>query len=387
MQSIIDLARSLEPELLEARRHLHANPELGHDLPGTVAYVAERLARIGIRPRPMGDGGLVACIGRPGRTLLLRADMDALPIAETTDLPFRATNGRGHCCGHDLHTAMLLGAAAVLKRHEDQLGGTVTFMFQPAEEIGTGAKAMVDAGVLADPLVDAALGIHVASYLPANLVLVPPRVSMGSLDTFHVEIRGKGGHSSMPSRCIDPLHAAVDIYNLIDGLAGKLVDPFETATLNICTINAGTACNVIPDSASLSGGLRTFSKATRDRLVERIDGIIAGVAALTGTTCTRTSEYFPVLNSDMDLQKTLLPMVREVVGPENIFRYGTSMPGSEDFAYLAEQVPSVFLFLGAGARDGFPHHNPNVVFDEQALATGAALYANCAMEWLNPARA
>jgi amidohydrolase len=313
--------------------------------------------------------------------------MDALPIAETTDLPFRATNGRGHCCGHDLHTAMLLGAAAVLKRHEDRLGGTVKLMFQPAEEIGTGAKAMVEAGVLEDPKVDAALAIHVASYLPANLVLVPPRVSMGSLDTFHVEIQGKGGHSSMPDRCVDPLHAAVNIYNLVDGLVGKLVDPFETATLNICTINAGTAYNVIPDSVSLSGGLRTFSKATRDRLVARIDDIIGSVAALTGTTCTRSSEYFPVLHSDLDLQETILPMVREVVGPDNIFRYGASMPGSEDFAYVAEQVPSVFLFLGAGSRNGFPHHNPNVVFDEQALATGAALYANCALEWLNPGRA
>ena len=387
MQSIIDTARSLEPELSVIRRHLHANPELGHELPGTVAFVSAQLGRMGIESRPMGDGGIVACLGRTGRTILLRADMDALPIAETADLPFRATNGWGHCCGHDLHTAMLLGAAAVLKRHESELGGTVKLMFQPAEEIGTGAKAMVDAGVLEDPKVDVALGIHVASYLPVDMVLLPPRVACGSLDTFKVEIQGKGGHSSMPNVCVDPLHVAVSIYTMLDGLVAKMVDPFETATLNICSINAGTATNVIPDTAALAGGLRCFSKDTRDRVITRVNGVIDSVTSLTGTTCTRQTEYFPVLYNDMDLQEGMLAMIREVVGTHKILRYDKSMPGSEDFAYLAEKVPSLFIFLGAGGENYFPHHNPNVVFDERALTTGAALYANCAFEWLAESKA
>ena len=382
MQPIIEAAAALEPTLVANRRHLHENPEIGHDLPGTLAFVTQKLKAMGIDAQELGNAGITACIGKPGRTLLLRADMDALPMSETTDLPFRSRNDFGHCCGHDLHTAMLLGAAEILKRHEAELEGTVKLMFQPAEEIGTGAKSMLDAGILDNPKVDAALAMHVASYLPVDLVLLTPEIMYASHDMFSVEIQGKGGHSSMPSACIDPLHIATTIHTMLGSLVSKAVDPFETAVLSICRLGGGTANNIIPDTAVLGGGLRCYNKATRDRLIVKVYEIIDDVTRLMGATCTRESEFVPILCNDMALRESMLGSIREVVGTEKAYVYDKSIPGTEDFSFITEKVPSLYLVLGAGSLDGYPHHNPNVIFDEKALTTGAALYANCAFEWL-----
>jgi amidohydrolase len=382
VKTIIEAARALESELVANRRHLHANPELGDQLPGTVAFVTGKLDQLGIEWQPCGPCGIVACLGRPGRTLLLRGDMDALPIAEATDLPFRATNGWGHCCGHDLHTSMLLGAAAVLKQHEAELQGTVKLMFQPAEETGTGAKGMLDAGVLENPKVDAALAMHVASYLPPSLVLLTPRTMYASHDTFNVVVQGKGGHSSAPNTCIDPLNVVATIYMMLGSLVSRTVDPFETAVLTIGKLGGGTANNVIPDTAELAGGLRCYTKAVRDQTLPKVHAVIDRVTTLMGATCTLTTTSIPILNNDMDLRESLLEVIREVVGPEMLYLYDKAIPGTEDFAFITEQVPSLYMVLGAGQMNGIPHHNPNVVFDEQALTTGAALYANCAVEWL-----
>ena len=386
MQAIIDAARDMESVLVADRRHLHANPEIGHDLPDTVAYVTGRLQAMGIEARETGNSGIVACLGKPGRTLLLRADMDALSMWEQTDLPFRSLNGFGHGCGHDLHTAMLLGAAAILKRQEGELEGTVKLMFEPAEELGTGARAMMDAGLMDDPKVDAALALHVASYLNPGVVVLASGTVFASHDGFDVTIQGQGGHSSMPSVLVDPLRIANTIHMILNCLVEKWVDPFETAVLNIGTLGGGTANNIIPDTAVLAGGLRCYNKETRDRLVPKVYEIIAAVTRLLGGTCTMETTYVPILSNDAGLGRSLQPSIREVVGAEQFYLYERALPGTEDFAFIAQQVPALFLTLGAGSVDGYPHHNPNVLFDERALATGAALYANCAFEWLRLSR-
>jgi amidohydrolase len=382
VQSIIKAARSLQATLVADRRRLHANPELGHDLPDTVAFVMDRLERLGIEAREICPSGIVACLGRPGPTLLLRADMDALPMCEATDLPFRARNGFGHCCGHDLHTAMLLGAAEVLKEHEARLEGTVKLMFQPAEEIGTGAGAMLDAGVLDGPKVDAALALHVASYLDTDRVVLCPGTVFSSNDRFDVLVQGRGGHGAVPHLCVDPLAIVNALYTALSSLVDRNVDPFDAAVLTIGRLGGGMADNVIPDTAVLGGGLRCYTRETRERLVAKVHAVIDEVTALMGGTCTRKTAYSPILANDPALGEALAGPIRDVVGTGNLVLYDRPLPGAEDFAFIAERVPSLYLILGAGREGGTPNHHASVVFDEQALATGAALYANCAFEWL-----
>ncbi|MDR3672468.1 MAG: M20 family metallopeptidase [Holophaga sp.] len=382
MRSIIESVKDLESALVADRRHLHANPEIGFALPDTVLYVSQRLREMGIPCRQIGLSGIVACLGKPGRTLLLRADMDALPMRENTDLPFRSQNGFGHCCGHDMHTAMLLGVAAVLKEHEAELEGTVKLLFQPAEEIGTGAKAMILAGVLDDPKVDAALAGHVASLVPTGTVLWPKGIALASMDTFMVRVQGKGGHSSMPHLCVDPLLIVNTMYMMLNSLVGKLVDPFETAVLTVGKVGGGTAPNVIPDTAVLEGGLRCYSKEARTNVMAKVNDIIEYVPRILGGTCTKETTYTPILHNDAALGEAMAGAVRDVVGAEQFVIMEQALPGTEDFAYFSEEVPSMYLVIGAGSEASFPLHNPSVVLDEKALVIGASVYAHCAAQWL-----
>ena len=382
MQSIIEVARGMESELIADRRRLHANPEIGFDLHDTVAFVTGRLERLGIESREIVNSGIVACLGKPGRTLLLRAAMDALPMCEETDLPFRSRNGFDHSCGNDLQTTMLLAAAAILKQHEAELQGTVKLMFQPAAQLGTGARAMRDAGVLDAPKVDAALALQAVSFLPPGLVVLTPGIVHSSHDMFSVVVKGKGGHSSAPNLCIDPLQIVATIYMMLGSLVSTSVDPFETAVLTIGKLGGGLATNVIPDTAVLAGGLRCYKKEIREQLIVKLNEIIHNVTKLMGGTYTKEDTYVPILANDVSLCQSLSGCIRETVGTEKFHPYDRPMPGTEDFAFIAERVPSLFLTVGAGQLGGLPHHNPNVVFDEGSLASGAALYANCAFEWL-----
>ena len=382
MNSIIGSVMALESVLVADRRHLHANPEIGFALPDTVTYVTQRLKELGIEYREIGVSGIVACLGKPGRTLLLRADMDALPMRESTDLPFRSLNGFGHCCGHDLHTSMLLGAAAALKAHEAELEGTVKILFQPAEEIGAGAKAMIQAGVLSGPKVDAALAVHVASMVPTGTVVWPRGIALASMDTFMVRVQGKGGHSSMPHLCVDPLLIVNTMYMMLNSLVGKLVDPFETAVLTIGKLGGGSAPNVIPDTAMLEGGLRCYSKEARTNVMAKLDDILENVPRIMGGTSTKETIYTPILHNDAALGEAMAGPVRDVVGADHLVIMEKALPGTEDFAYFSEAVPSIYLVIGAGDEGWFPMHNPNVIFDEKALPIGASVYAHCALEWL-----
>jgi len=382
METLIQAALRMAPALIADRRWLHANPEVGFELNQTSRYVARRLREMGVDCREISPSGLTATIGKGGRTLLLRADMDALPTQEKTDLPFRSKNGNGHLCGHDFHTAMLLGAASLMKAREAELKGVVKLMFQPAEELGAGAEAMIEAGVLENPRVDAALGMHVTPDLEPGKVVYKPGIAMSSLDVFRVQIQGVGGHSSEPHLCIDPLRIANAIYQALNTLTGTEVDPFEPAVLTIGKCGGGTAANIVPDTAVLEGGFRCFNPEVRERVVPKIHATIEAITATMGGHCTIEKSYTPAVRNDPALCGGMKPFIEEVIGKENLGVSERPISPTDDFAHLGSRVPSMFLQLGAGGLANFPLHNPNVLLDEAALPVGSALLANCAIQWL-----
>ena len=264
MKGILEYAKKIEGELIANRRHIHINPEVGLELPKTTAFVMEKLKEMGLEPKEISKSGVVATIGNGGKTILLRGDMDALPSKETTNLPFKSCNDYGHLCGHDMHTAILLGVAKILKEKESELRGTVKLMFQPGEETGAGAKAMVEAGVLENPRVDVAMGLHVSADLEPGKFEFTNKIASASMDTWLLEVQGRGGHSSTPHLAIDPLMIVNTLYTMLNSLVGKEVDPFETAILTVGKMGGGTVANVIPDTAVLEGAFRCFDKKIRD---------------------------------------------------------------------------------------------------------------------------
>lgn len=395
-------AVELQEKMIADRRYLHSHPGTGFEIEDTVFYVKQELEKMGYEPVDCGRAGLVAIVGgkRDGRVFLLRADMDALPVREEADVDFASENGKMHACGHDMHTAMLLGAARLLKKHEDEISGTVKLMFQPAEEIFEGSKDMIDAGLLQDPEVDAALMIHVMAgmpFTPGTVIVSPPGVSAPAADYFEIRVKGTGCHGSMPNTGIDPLNAAAHIVIALQEIQTRELAIQEQAVLTIGTMNAGTAPNVIPDTVTMGGSLRTFDEEVRAFIKKRMTEIAAGTAAafraeaevVFGSGC-------PTLVNDRALCDCSLKFARELLGEERAFsaaemnaagggERSSKSAGSEDFAYVSQKVPSVMLALAAGQPGQgyrYPQHHPMVKFDEEALPSGCAVYAYTAMRWL-----
>ena len=385
MNGILLRAQEVKEELVKHRRHLHQNPEIGFDLPNTVAYVEETLKRMGLEPKRVGKAGLVVTIGNGnGKTILLRGDMDALPMAENTDLPFKSTNDYMHACGHDIHTTFMLGAAKLLKEKEKEINGTVKIMFQPAEEIGQGAKDMVANGLLENPKVDAALALHVDPSLEVGKFGYKPGVAASSLDGFFLKVQGKGGHSSEPQKAIDPLMIVNAIYSQLNTLVGKEVDPQERAVLVIGKMGGGTVANIIPDTAHLDATLRSFNPEVRDHLFKRVQEIIdATVKMMRGTHELETIST-PSLYNNEELCEQVAPYVKEVVGEENLEVNEEPLAGTEDFSYISNLVPTMFMWAGAnGLGDkNYPLHNPNLILGEGVIPLGVAVLAESAVKWL-----
>lgn len=378
-------AEDIKDELIKHRRHLHQNPEIGFDLPNTVAYVEEALKNMGLEPKRVGKAGLVVTIGNGnGRTLLLRGDMDALPMAENTDLPFKSANDYMHACGHDIHTTFMLGAAKLLKEKEQDINGTVKIMFQPAEEIGAGAKDMVANGLLENPKVDAALALHVDPSLEVGKFGYKTGIAASSLDGFFLKVQGKGGHSSEPQKAIDPLMIINAVYNQLNTLVGKEIDPSERAVLVIGKMGGGTAANIIPDNAHLDAILRSFKPEVRDHIFKRVQEIIdATVKMMRGTYELKTIST-PALFNNEELCKQMAPYVIEVIGEENLEVNEEPLAGTEDFSYISNLVPTMFMWAGAnGLGDkNYPLHNPNLILDEGVIPLGVAVVVNSAINWL-----
>ena len=382
MNRILKTANDIKDIIVRDRRAIHQNPEIEFDLPLTTEYVIRNLIEMGYEPREVCKSGIVAEVGKPGRTFLLRGDMDALPTKETSELEFASKNDYGHLCGHDMHTAMLLGVARILKRYESELCGTVRLMFQPAEEYGVGAKAMLEGGLLDGPKVDAGMALHVSSSLVPGIVELKEGIATASMDSFFIKIQGRGGHSSTPHLAVDPLVIANSIYQTLYTLVSREVDPFETAVLTMGKMGGGEASNIIPDKAVVEGGIRCYNNSVRTHLVARVAQTAESITSALRGSCEITWVSTPSITNDPDLCKVLRPFMEEIVGADGMGTAERPLSGTEDFSYVSERIPVVFAWLGAGRPGNYPLHNPNVVFDEDALPFGAALAANCAINWL-----
>jgi amidohydrolase len=382
-------AKSTYSDMVAWRRHIHSEPERGLHLPKTTELVKKALLDMELRPQNVGDGIVATIYGQQkGKCVLLRADMDALPMPEKSGLPFASKiPGVNHACGHDMHTAMLLGAARILTEHKKDLRGCVKLMFQPDEEEGNGARQMLQAGVLEEPNVDVVIGIHtlVATDVPTSSIAVSPGKTLASSDLFRIDVKGKGCHGARPEEGVDPINILCHIHSMLQTLISLERPQKEPAVLTIGQISAGSAPNAIPDEGFMTGTLRTFDNDIRARLKRRIVEIAEGTAkSLGGSASVCYTAEMPSMSNDETVTKEVKGYLCELIGSQNVVPMPARM-ASEDFAEVMLKRPGVFLRLSVGSTDeGYTckAHNPKVLFNEEAMPTGAAAYAWCASRWL-----
>ena len=381
-------ALELKDETIANRRHIHKNAETGLDLPKTKAYVMKKLTEYGLEPKDCGYG-VTATLGKGGKVLLLRADMDALPMPEESGEEFACPTGKeAHTCGHDFHAAMLLTAAKMLKEKKDTLEGTIKFMFQPAEETFEGSKNMIENGILENPPVDAALAYHVSpGKMPIGLFMYNDKdTMMYSVDGFKITIHGKGSHGAYPHVGVDPINIGVHIHLALQELIARESDPTHSCVLTIGQFAGGTAANIIPETAVLQGTIRTNKPEARELLVRRMKEVAEKTAAVyNGTVDIEMISEVPPLICNPKLTDEVVGYMQELGIPGLTPYPGISASASEDFAVIAEKVPSTFMYLSAGyldERGQYPAHHPKAQFNEDVCPIGAACLAHCASQWL-----
>lgn len=399
-REILEEAKGLKEELIEKRRYLHKNPETGFDLVKTLDFVKSELINMGYEPIQCGKSGIIAIAGgkKQGKTFLIRGDMDALPIKEEAEVEFASQNGCMHACGHDMHTAMMLGAAKLLKKYEDEINGTIKLMFQPAEEIFEGSNDMIENGVLENPKVDAALMIHVMANSPfktGSAIVSAPGVSAPAADYFEIKVQGSGCHGSMPNTGVDPINVAAHILLGLQEINARELSVTDKAVLTIGTIHAGKAANAIPDMATMGGTIRTYDEETRTFIKNRMTEISQNIGnAFRAKAEVVFGSGCPTLVNDNEISKCTERYTEELLGKDMAFSVAklssfggqsSKSAGSEDFAYISHKVPTIMIALSAGqAENGYlyPQHHPKVKFDEDALFYGSSVYAYVAMKWL-----
>lgn len=381
-------ALELNEETIANRRYLHTNAETGLDMPKAKAFVMKKLKEYGLEPKECGYG-VTAKLGKGGKVLMLRADMDALPMPEESGEPFACPTGKeAHACGHDFHAAMLLTAAKMLKENESELEGTVKFMFQPAEETFEGGKNMIENGILENPKVDAALAYHVAAgQMPVGIYMYNDNgTMMYSVDGFRITINGKGSHGAYPQKSIDPINVAVHVYLALEAIMAREVDPTKACVMTVGKFEAGTAANIIPDTAVLEGTIRSNDNEARQLMVRRMKETAQKTAECFGASAdiTMLSEVPPLI-CDPKLTDEIVGYMKEI-GIPNLTPYPeVSSSASEDFASIAEKVPATFIYLSAGYTDErgqYGAHNPKVQFNEDVCPIGSSCLAYCATQWL-----
>jgi len=384
-----DVAR-LQPTLSAIRRTIHQYPEMGFTETRTAALVAERLRDLGLPVRTeVAETGVVGLLrgARPGRTLLLRADMDCLPVTEATGAPYASRHpGYMHACGHDGHVAMLLGAAEILAARRPRLAGAVKLVFQPAEEGPGGAEPMIKAGVLEDPHVDAAMGLHLLTDYPVGKVAVKPGPVMAATDSFALVVRGRGGHGAAPHQTIDAIVVAAHIVTALQTISAREVAPPVPVVVSIGTIHGGFRNNVIAPEVELTGTVRSFDTKLRAELPKRIERIARGVATGLGAEVDVTYTFgYPATVNDPAVTDVVRAAAADVVGEAAVIAPDPIM-GGEDMAYFLEAVPGCFAFIGAANPERglvHPHHSPRFDFDEAALALGVQVLVRTAERYLN----
>lgn len=390
MNRFIEQAKLIKEYMIEYRRTIHKNPEVGAELPKTKKYVINKLKEFGYEPTEICESGIVAIIegNKPGKTFLLRADMDALPIVEVTKCDFKSTNGCMHSCGHDMHTAMLLGAAKLLKQNQDEIEGTIKLVFQPDEEGFTGAKRMITAGVLENPKVDAAMAMHVHSGTTSNVVLCGLGTSIAGCNRFRIVVNGTGCHGAMPETGVDPINIAAHIYISLQEIIAREISATQPAVVTIGKFSGGEAPNIIPGEVIMEGTIRSLNKEVGEFIFNRMKEIVESTAKMfRGEAKLIELSSVPPLANNTDLAKEITSYVKDLVGEKSVCLFEGGGMGSEDFASYSYEVPSVYLMLGAGTKQenslyGEPMHNEKVVFNEDILVTGAAIHTACAIMWL-----
>jgi len=390
--NLLHAARDALPETIELRRELHRHPELGNHLPRTQGVVLDALAPLGLDVRT-GETltSVIATLdtGRPGGTMLLRGDMDALPMDEDTDVEFRSeVAGAMHACGHDAHTAMLVSAAGLLAERSDQLTGKVVFMFQPGEEGFHGARLMLDEGLLDGLDVTRAFAIHQSPSIPSEVISTRGGPLLASADEFTVTVRGRGGHASMPHQAGDPVPVACAMVGAFQTMVTRRVDVFDPAVVTVARVRAGSTHNVIPETAELLGTIRTTSERTRDLVHAELERIATGYAEAHGLTATfELVRGYPVTVNDHDAAAWVRDVAGRIVGEQMVLDMPAPVMGAEDWSYVLEVVPGAMAFLGTrppgvDPRDVAPNHSNRMVIDEGAMAVGVALHAAVTLDEL-----
>jgi len=392
---LLDDARAILPEVQAIRRRLHAIPEVGLQLPLTQALVAEAVRGLGLAPRLGATvSSVVATIegNGPGPTILLRADMDGLPLTEETGLPFSSEHdGRMHACGHDTHVAMLLGAARLLHERRASWAGRILLMFQPGEEGFHGARYMLDEGLLdasGGERPSAAFALHISTTYRTGTIDVRRGPMLASSDTLRIVVKGRGGHASAPQSALDPITVAAEIVLGLQTMVTRRVDVFDPAVVTIAQFVAGTTTNIIPEIASLGGTIRTISEATRLAVRANIRQVAIGIGAAHGAQVEVEIEPgYPVTVNDPVFTDLVLSAAREVLGEDDVIEVPAPIMGAEDFSYVLQQVPGTIAFVGARPAGEDPatapmNHSNRVVFDESAMAVGVATYVAVALRHL-----
>jgi amidohydrolase len=386
MPPTIAVPERLADEVILTRRDLHMHPELGFEEHRTASVVAARLRHLGYDVyEGVGRTGVVGVLrgGRPGRTIMLRADMDALPILEEGEHAYRSQfDGRMHACGHDGHVAILLGAAALVVDRKDELAGTLCLVFQPAEEGQGGALAMIEDGLFERFGIERAYGLHLSSKYPTGMVGFREGPMYASSDSIEIDVIGVGGHGSAPHDAIDPIYTAAHFVTSLQQIVSRQIDPLEPAVVSIGAIHGGTIHNVIPRTCRMLGTVRAFAEEVRERMPERIERVLSACCAASGAQYDFTYLHrYPVTANDPEQTGYARSLARSVLGDETVIDVAKLM-GAEDFSYYAQRVPACFYTLGVcgGPSSSHPHHSSLFDIDESALANGVAMMTALALD-------
>ena len=391
---LLPAATAILPDVVELRRTLHARPEIGLQLPATQAAVADELRRLGLEPKLGRSVTSVTAViegTAPGPTVLLRADMDALPLQEDTGLPFTSTiPGAMHACGHDTHVAMLLGATRLLLERREAIRGRVLLMFQPGEEGFHGARYMLDEGLLDGDAgeVTGAFALHISTRYRTGTIDVRAGAQLAAGDTIRITVRGRGGHASTPHLAADPITVAAEIVLALQTAVTRQIHAFDPVVITIAQMSAGTTTNVIPETASLAGTMRTVSDEARERGRALVRQVATGIATTHGLTADVELEPgYPVTYNEPAFTSFVTEVAADLAGPEAVHLLDHPVMGAEDFSYVLQRVPGAMAFIGARPAESDPetapqNHSNLVVFDEAPMALGAALYAAVAIRHL-----
>lgn len=387
------LAKLIEkhyPHMVELREAFHKMPELEFDLPKTSALVKKELEALGLEVHTgFAKSGLIGILrgGKPGKTVMLRADMDALPVQELADVPYKSEiPGHMHGCAHDGHMASLLGAAAALTEMKEEIPGTIVFLFQPAEETKYGgAVVMIEEGVLKVTPIDAAFSGHLWGSIPMGKIHIKNGITMASRDEFHIRINGKGGHGAMPNFTIDPVIMVAQIINNLQVLVSRYVDPNEPAVVSICQVyTTGGAPNVIPDYVEMTGTVRAYNEEVRAILLEKLEKTIKGVCDThNGSYELSYTGGYPGVENNPVMTQIALASARKVVGEENTVELIKPLAGSEDFSMFSKALPCCYVFSGISTGEPIPHHSPYFAWKSEAMKPFAAFMATVALDYLN----